>query len=422
MPSPHRLFPPIDPRSGRRPASKGVESRSSLTANGRIALRRRRFADGQTPMDQFLDQAQATLSLGVRQFCCLLNADSPSFARAANNLCRTTGVRCSAEFLRQVVEREGTQVLACSAKAGQLPCPFNAAADCTVNGVSRMYLGCDGFLTSMITDAEKKLRRAGARARRRHLQHKPRPLPLRKTGSDQRYKEFKLVTFYDESHEHRLVSVTRHNHCAAGRLMRRDGARAGFFDAQERLGVIDGGPWIINQIKTQSLPMTAVSLDFYHLAENVHKAKRSCFGGADNDDDDDDDTVAPNTTADAWAARTLHLAKHQGYDPLRDHLLQWRTSLKGQRHSRRRAADLLINYVTDRRELIDYPRFLKEQWQIGSGPTESQCNQVPRRVKGRGKRWDPDNAEAVMAIETLEQSNLTAVYWQTQANLANVTN
>jgi hypothetical protein len=417
MPSPHRLFPPIDPRSGRRPASKGVESRSSLTANGRIALRRRRFADGQTPMDQFLDQAQATLSLGVRQFCCLLNADSPSFARAANNLCRTTGVRCSAEFLRQVVEREGTQVLACSAKAGQLPCPFNAAADCTVNGVSRMYLGCDGFLTSMITDAEKKLRRAGARARRRHLQHKPRPLPLRKTGSDQRYKEFKLVTFYDESHEHRLVSVTRHNHCAAGRLMRRDGARAGFFDAQERLGVIDGGPWIINQIKTQSLPMTAVSLDFYHLAENVHKAKRSCFG-----EDDDDDTVAPNTTADAWAARTLHLAKHQGYDPLRDHLLQWRTSLKGQRHSRRRAADLLINYVTDRRELIDYPRFLKEQWQIGSGPTESQCNQIPRRVKGRGKRWDPDTAEAVMAIETLEQSNLTAVYWQTQANLANVTN
>jgi hypothetical protein len=411
MPPRHRLFPPIDPHSGKRPASKGLDSRSTLTANGRIALRRRRFADGQTPMDQFVDQAQATLSLGVRQFCCLLNADSPSFARAANNLLRTTGVRCSAEFLRQVVEREGTQVLACSAKAGELPCPFDAS-NCTVNGVSRIYLGCDGFLTSMITDAEKKLRRAGARARRRHLPHKPRPLPARKTGSDQRYKELKLVTFYDESHEHRLVSVTRRNHCAAGRLMRRDGARAGFFDAQEKLAVIDGGPWIINQIKAQSLPVTAVSLDFYHLAENVHKARRSCFGAADDDDDDDqDDDPAGN----AWATRTLHLAKHQGYQPLRDHLLQWRRSLKTKRH--RRAADLLINYVTDRQELIDYPRFLKQQWQIGSGPTESQCNQVPRRVKGRGKRWDPDNAEAVMAIETLEQSNLTSVYWQNRANL-----
>jgi hypothetical protein len=411
MPSPHRIFPPIDPRSGRRPASKGVESRSTLTANGRIALRRRRFADGQTPIDQFVDQAQATLSLGVRQFCCLLNADSPSFARAANNLARTTGVRCSAELLRQVVEREGTQVLACSAE-GELPCPFNAASDCTVNGVSRMYLGCDGFLTSMITDAEKKLCRAGARERRRHLPHKPRPLPSRKTGSDQRYKELKLVTFYDESHEHRLVSVTRRNHCAAGRLMRRDGARAGFFDAQEKLGVIDGGPWIINQIKAQSLPMTAVSLDFYHLAENAHKAKRSCFG--------EGDTAAATTAGDAWAGRTLHIAKHQGCEPLRDHLLQWRSSLKGQSH--RRAADLLINYVTDRRELIDYPRFLREQWQIGSGPTESQCNQVPRRVKGRGKRWDPDHAEAVMAIEALEQSNLTAVYWKTQANITNLAN
>jgi len=96
-------------------------------------------------MDQFLDQAQATLSLGVRQFCCLLNADSPSFARAANNLCRTTGVRCSAEFLRQVVEREGTQVLACSAKAGQLPCPFNAAADCTVTASAGCTWGATAF-------------------------------------------------------------------------------------------------------------------------------------------------------------------------------------------------------------------------------------------------------------------------------------
>jgi hypothetical protein len=412
MPSPHRLFPPIDPRSGRRPASKGVESRSTLTANGRIALRRRRFADGRTPMDQFLDQARATLSLGVRQFCCLLNADSPSFARAANNLRRTTGVRVSAELLRQVVEREGKQVLACSA-GGTLPCPFSAG-DCTVDGVSRMYLGCDGFLAPMITDAEKKLRRAGARDRRRHLPRKPRPLPLpaRKTGSDQRYKEFKLVTFYDESRAHRLVSLTRRNHCAAGRLMRRDGARAGFFDAQERLGVIDGGPWIINQIRAQSLPMTAVGLDFYHLAENVHKAKRICFGEGEGDD----------PAGDAWAGRTLHIAKHRGYEPLRDHLLRWRSSLKGRRRHRRRAADLLVNYVTDRRELIDYPRFLKAQWQIGSGPTESQCNQVPRRVKGRGKRWDPDHAEAVMAIETLEQSDLTSAYWQTQANLTNLTN
>ena len=414
----HRLFPPIDPvkdACSGKIRSKGIEQRSTLTANGRINLRRRRFDNATTPMDAFVDQAQATVSLGMRQLCCLLNADSPSFDRAAGTLQHTTGIRLSAELLRQVVEREGRQMLIAGAK-GQLPCPFNAVKDCTVNQVSRMYLGCDGFLASMITDAEKKLRRQRTREKRRYLQrkkshlagHKPlASLPSRKTGADQRYKEFKLVQFYDEHHRHRLVSVTRRNHQSAGRLMRRDGGRAGFFDVQEKLAVIDGGPWIINQIKAQSLPVTAVSLDFYHLAENVHRARRNCFG-------------EDNPAGQDWAARTLHIARHNGYEPLHDHLLQWRSSpsIRNSKH-RRKACDLLINYVTDRREMINYPHWLKHPWQIGSGPTESQCKLVPKRIKGRGQRWDADNAEAVMAIETLEQSNLSSAYWQNQTKHAN---
>jgi hypothetical protein len=367
-----------------------------------VNLRRRRFASGQTPMDRFLDEAQATISLGTRQLCCLLNGDAASFQRAAEHLYRTTGTRISAELLRQTVEQEGKRMLACVSK-GQLACPWKAG-DCTVNGVSRLYLGCDGFHVGLITESEKKLRRSGAREKRRHLPNQPQPLLPRKAGADQRYKEFKLVTFYDERAEHRLVSVTRHNHHAAGRLMRRDGARCGFFNADQRLAVIDGGPWIINQIQAQSLPVTAVSLDFYHLAENVHKARRLCFG-------------EENPAGYAWAQESLHTVKHQGYQPLRDHLIQWRGTLRSP--AKRKSSDLLINYVTDRREMIDYPRFLKEQWQIGSGPTESQCKLVPRRVKGRGQRWDGDNAEAIMALEAAEQSNLSSVYWQNCAKMQN---
>jgi hypothetical protein len=165
------------------------------------------------------------------------------------------------------------------------------------------------------------------------------------------------------------VSVTRGDHHAAGRLMRRDAARCGFFDADQRLGVIDGGPWIINQIRRQSLPVTAVCLDFFHLAENVHRARRSCFG--------EDDPAGL-----AWATDLLHRAKHQGYEALRDGITTWRGALRRGSAKRRAAAELLLNYVTDRRAMIDYPRFVKEGWQIGSGPTESQCKQVPRRVKG----------------------------------------
>ncbi len=95
---------------------------------------------------------------------------------------------------------------------------------------------------------------------------------------------------------------------------------------------------------------------------------------------------------------------------MRDALVAWRSALRSP--PRRRAAELLINYVTDRREMLDYPQFIAQGLQIGSGPTESQCKQVPRRVKGRGKRWDADNAEAVMALEAMEQSGLSAAYWK----------
>jgi hypothetical protein len=358
--------------------------------------------------------------------CCLLNGDSASFERTAQNLLKTTGVRIGAELLRQTVEGEGRHVIDCLAQ-GRLQPTWNAS-DCHVDdgsghgdgdGVTRQYLGCDGFITRLITDAEKRRRRrtvCDKRRRRRRCRQRGnsstvKPLPRMRRGADQPFKEFKLVTFYDQDAQHRLVSVTRHDHHAAGRLMRRDGGRCGFDQASQRLAVIDGGPWIINQIHRQSMPVTAegkasaaVCLDFFHLAENVHRARRVCFG--------EDDPVGCR-----WASDLLHLAKHEGYEPLLEQLLCWRGTLRaaGKRH----AAQLLINYITDRREMICYPQFIKSGWQIGSGPTESQCKQVPRRIKARGKRWDADHAQALMTLEAMRQSGLDDAYWKTCARHLN---
>jgi len=46
------------------------------------------------------------------------------------------------------------------------------------------------------------------------------------------------------------------------------------------------------------------------------------------------------------------------------------------------------------------PEFRAKSWQIGSGPTEAECKTTTRRVKGRGCRWNTDNAEAMMALAT----------------------
>jgi hypothetical protein len=356
----------------------------------------------------------------VRELCCLLNRDAASFARAAANLLRTTGTRVSAELLRQTVETEGRHVLACCDDGRLDPpnwAPSSSPPKQQQQQPSRIYLGSDGFTARLITATEKLKRRALARRKRRLLSKckgggtgpggsrpRRRPLPRPKRGTDQSFKEFKLVTFYDEECDHRLVSVTRDDHHAAGRLMRRDARRCGFFDAEQRPAVIDGGPWIVNQIRRQSLPVTSLCLDFFHLAENVHRARGTCFGEADPAGLD-------------WAGGVLHTAKHQGYAALLDGLTGWRKTLRAP--AKRRAASLLVNYVTDRREMLDYPRLIAQGLQIGSGPTESQCKQVPRRVKGRGKRWDSDNAEAVMALEAMEQSGLSRQYWKTGAAAVN---
>lgn len=346
-------------------------------------------------MDALLDMAQATVSLGVREMACRLNAAAKSFAQAAQNLNRAAQVPMSRETLRQVVEEEGRRVQQAAAQEG-LEAGWQAQDCRTESGPARVYVSTDGFMVPLVTQAEKQARRKQVKQQRQKRGKKARPLGRIKKGADQRYKEFKAVTFYDQNLEHRLVSVTRGNCQELGCVMRRDAQRIGFYGAAERIGNIDGGPWARKQVQRR-LKVTALGLDFYHLSENAHKARRVLFGEEDE---------AGKTVAGQW----LHTVKHQGYEALWEQLLQRRGVLRGP--AKRRALDQFMHYAADRRDMIHYPEFLAKGWQIGSGPMESQCRVVPQRVKGPGKRWDADHAEAVMALETLDQSNLWSGYWK----------
>jgi hypothetical protein len=342
----------------------------------------------------------------MREMACRLNLASRNFDKAADNLGRTAQVHLSGEWLRQIVEGEGRAVQQAS-QAGRLPLDWDAR-DCAAHDKdgrptvqTRVYLGSDGVMAPMVTDAEKQARRTKVKAKRQRRGKKCKPLPRAKKGADQSYKEFKIVTFYDDACAHRLVSVTRGDCEQAGRLMRRDAGRVGLDKADDKLGVVDGSEWIRNQVKRQSLPLDALGLDFYHLGENVHKARRSVFG-----EEDPKDAQAPGN---AWAAGALHTAKHQGYAALDEQLQGWKKELCGA--ARRKAADQLMNYVQERREMILYPEFLERGRQIGSGPTESMCKATTQRIKGVGMRWDAVNAEAIMSLEALEQSGAWQLYW-----------
>ena len=142
--------------------------------------------------------------------------------------------------------------------------------------------------------------------------------------------------------------------------------------------------------------LDALGLDFYHLSENVHRARRKVFG-----------EETPEGLA--WADALMHVFKHEGYSAAWEKIVQWRAGLKGK--ANREAADRLMKFISLRKEMIRYPAFREHGWQIGSGPTESQCKLCTKRLKGYGRRWDRPNATAVAALDALDRNGQWRQVW-----------
>jgi hypothetical protein len=371
-----------------------------LTINGRVRLVRTRWHDreegSEAPADRWIDEAEMTISEGVREMACRLNQGATSFQNAAENLARAAHLDLNKESLRQLVENEGKVTLRAMQDNELLP--DWSAVDCTTEqGTTRVYAGCDGVKVPLVTEDEKQKRRAAIREKRRRRGRKCKPLPRAKVGADNAYKDFKVGYLYDDSKRRRLVGVTAGNHEAAGRMLRRLSDQVGLREANERVALVDGAPWIRNQFEFHGL-VDAIGLDFYHLQENAQKARRIVFG-----------EESPEGTV--WLGQLMHTFKHEGYDAGWDRMVALRATLRSP--SKRAAADRLLQYAAERQEMIRYPEFRSKGWQIGSGPTEAECKTTTHRVKGRGRRWNSENAEAMMALAALHDSGLWHRHWTT---------
>lgn len=392
--------PPISPTNQRPLRNKGRQPYTMQTVNGKIKLQRTRWHSpqdgGLTPTDAWLDEAEATISLGVREMACRLNQGSTSFQATADNLRHTARIDVSKETLRQLIESEGKAVARAMQQA-ELE-PDWTAEDCqTDQETSRVYLGCDGVKVPLVTDDEKKKRRQKVRQKRQRRGGRCQPLPRAKAGSDNAYKEFRVGYLYDQTKTRRYVNVTAGNHEVAGRMLRRMSEQVHWSRAEETIANIDGAPWIRNQIEFHGLTGN-IGLDFYHLRDYAQKTRRAVFG---------EDGESAEAGQD-WLNETMHTFRHDGFDVGLEQLTDWRRGLRGKK---RQSANALLGYVAERSSMIRYPEFRSLGWDIGSGPTESECKTTTHRVKGRGRRWDAANAEAMMSLAALQDSQLWNKYW-----------
>ena len=322
-----------------------------------------------------------------------------SYRKAAEDLHRLGQIALSYQTLRDLFQREGQKVRTATQK-GELPPPFTAD-DCRVRAdePTCVITGADGFQVPQITEAEQHKRRVKAKQRRRRLRqqgHTLRPLPPRPGGADQKWKEAKLVTFYDPSGRHRDTVATTGNHQAAGRLMRSHAAQLHLNRADRKYSVSDAAEWIRRQYR-QPLPMLdARILDYYHFRDHTVACAQTLFG---------EGTDAASQWREAFCTKMIRSGPVEALTEL---------AVLGQKHrgGKRQAVTALQGYIAHHTDMMEHPRYIAQGYQTGSGPTESQCKSLAGRLKGRGRRWKRRAIDAHLALSCLySNSGRWTVYW-----------
>lgn len=345
-------------------------------------------------MDHWLGIALERYSPGVREMTCRLSLNE-AFVPASELLARTAQVTISSSAIQELVQREGRRAEA-SIRQGRYG-PDWTSLDCTDQTLAT---GSDGVMVPMVTEQQKRKRRMTESKKRKAQGRQSTARACRpRTGSDGPYKEFKIVSFYDPDKTHMYAVGTSGDHTVLGRLMRREAGKLKIDQARHKYSVTDGAEWIARQYNRQ-LPMLDVNiLDYYHLREHVTLAGQVLYG---------EGTAQART----WREEMMGYVWNQGSLVMLDHLGHYL-----RRHPRGPKAEALKSlrdYVTKRVNMTDYPSYRQIGYDCGSGPTESFCGTLTKRLKGRGMRWDKDNAESMMALGGLYYSNLWQNYWQVQ--------
>ena len=323
---------------------------------------------------------------------CCREATNTSFVSSSNNLERLAQINLSSSTIRHISQLQGEKIGLQQSK-GQVKADFTSS-DCVDNTI---ITGADGVMIPLVTEEQKCKRRKTEKAKRiKEGRKSTAPKGRPKKGSDGAYKESKVVIFYSKDKKHQYAVSTCGNHEKLGSIMRKEGFRIGIDKAISKYSITDGAGWIRKQYNIQ-LPMLEVNiLDYFHLKEHVKEVGNILYGES-----------TPQSIS--WREDIMSVVWNQGslvmLDKLAEVLKQLRSPVKKQ------ALDLLRKYVGCRIDMTDYPTFRANGYDCGSGPTESSCGCLTKRIKGSGMRWGMENVQPMMNLESIHFSGQWDKYW-----------
>ena len=367
----------------------GRRAKTFLTALGPLRLQRAWYHcshchHGFSPRERDLGLEGASLSPAVLRMTAV-TAARVSFAEASELLQELAGLDLDPKAVERHAEALGEEIA-------------EDERDCIESEPSpahTLYLGMDG--TGVPVRREETEGRAGkqpdgsAKTREAKLATcwsceslDPEGLPVRDRDS---------VT-YSAAIESAASLDTDPNPAPFACRVTREARRRGFDQAERRVILGDGAPWIWN-LADEHFPGAVQIVDGFHAKSHLFDVAKAVYG--------------PGTDlADQWGKQRRDELDHGRIDALI-------TALKAHVPTCEEARKCL-HYLTHNRNRMQYPRFRALGLCVTTGVVEAGCkNIVGSRLKRGGMHWTVDGANAIMALRCAILSNRFDDFWERRA-------
>lgn len=360
-------------------------SRSILLPEGKITVLRHVFECPRCRRSHALLDAELGLkahgnhSLGVRQLIAWKGA-SMSFAEVSADLLHCHGLEVSAAEAARTAHDEGRRIAEVQGQKEERwsePIKSDRRVFPPERQCQRLVLEADGTVVLTRPGEEHKTLWVG-----------------RAFGLEQRGKDSGGRPLLTESRYAAGAGTLDEFKASIDALANRMGARS----AQAIAAVADGAPGLWRMLE-EALPGAVLIQDYWHVNEHLWGLAKSLHGDGD----------AAKEEAKRWGEML--------YDGrVKEIIEELEYRAKKARGEKRDRLLRERGYLEAGRERMDYPRYRREGWPIGSGAVEGACKHlVKERFAKTGARWKRDELGDVLALRLAKFNDEWDQYWMQEA-------
>jgi len=190
--------------------------------------------------------------------------------------------------------------------------------------------------------------------------------------------------------QHKQVFASLDGKAAALRRLARWAAKRDGRHIRQRVALTDGAEALQDQMR-HYFPNFTLVLDIIHVVEYLWAAGTALYG----ETDPQRETWVKTQTLDILSSRV-----NQVLARLEESLKTLATTSQAAKALRR-----VVGYLQRNRSYMDYARYLKRGWPIGTGVIEGVCRHLVKdRMELSGMRWTIAGAEALLALRAVHEN------------------